>query len=315
MRYNLVFLDAATLGDADLSPLQQADCQLTLHDYTDTADIISRLQHADIAIVNKCVLDATILQQLPRLKAIMIAATGTDNVDIVAANQAGIRVENVRNYAETAVPQQVFALLLALTNQLVGYHQAVSTGHWAKSKSFCLLDYPIMELADKTIVIVGYGALGQTTARLAEAFGMKVIIAERPGALSARPGRTLLHEAFAIADVVSLHCPLTAETKHLLNTERISWLKPGAIIINTARGALIEPQALIAALQQGQLKAAGLDVLAQEPPAADDPLLNSTLANLLITPHTGWASSEARARMVNKIAANIANFITDRTDN
>lgn len=315
MRYNLVFLDAATLGDADLSPLQQADCQLTLHDYTDTTDIIARLQHADIAIVNKCVLDAAILQQLPRLKAIMIAATGTDNVDITAANQAGIQVKNVRNYAETAVPQQVFALLLALTNQLIGYHQAVNAGHWANSKSFCLLDYPIMELADKTMVIVGYGALGQATARLAEAFGMKVIIAERPEALSARPGRTLLHEAFAAADVVSLHCPLTAETRHLLNAERISWLKPGAIIINTARGALIEPQALITALQQGQLKAAGLDVLAQEPPPADDPLLSSKLANLLLTPHTGWASSEARARMVNKIAANIADFITDRTDN
>jgi len=315
MRYNLVFLDAATLGDADLSPLQQADCQLTLHDYTDTTDIIARLQHADIAIVNKCVLDAAILQQLPRLKAIMIAATGTDNVDIAAENQAGIQVKNVRNYAETAVPQQVFALLLALTNQLIGYHQAVNSGQWVNSKSFCLLDYPIMELADKTMVIVGYGALGQATARLAEAFGMRVIVTERPEASSARPGRTLLREAFAAADVVSLHCPLTAETRHLLNAERISWLKPGAIIINTARGALIEPQALITALQQGQLKAAGLDVLAQEPPPADDPLLSSKLANLLITPHTGWASSEARARMVNKIAANIADFITDRTDN
>lgn len=314
MRYNLVFLDAATLGDADLSTLQQADCHLTLHDFTAATDIVGRLQHADIAIVNKCVLDAAILQQLPRLKAIMIAATGTDNVDLIAAAKSGIVVKNVRNYAETAVPQQVFALLLALTNQLIGYHQAVSSGQWAKSNSFCLLNYPIMELADKTMVVVGYGALGQATARLAEAFGMKVLVSERPDAATARPGRTLLRDAFAAADVVSLHCPLTPDTRHLLNAERLSWLKSGAIIINTARGALIDPPALIDALQHGRLKAAGLDVLAQEPPTADDALINCQLPNLLITPHTGWASAEARARMVSKIADNITEFLASRLD-
>lgn len=314
MRYNLVFLDAATLGDADLSTLQQADCHLTLHDFTAATDIVGRLQHADIAIVNKCVLDAAILQQLPRLKAIMIAATGTDNVDLIAAAKSGIVVKNVRNYAETAVPQQVFALLLALTNQLIGYHQAVSSGQWAKSNSFCLLNYPIMELADKTMVVVGYGALGQATARLAEAFGMKVLVSERPDAATARPGRTLLRDAFAAADVVSLHCPLTPDTRHLLNAERLSWLKSGAIIINTARGALIDPPALIDALQHGRLKAAGLDVLAQEPPTADDALINCQLPNLLITPHTGWASAEARARMVRKIADNITEFLASRLD-
>lgn len=315
MRYNLVFLDAATLGDADLSPLQQADCDLTLHNFTAAKEVVMRLQHADIAIVNKCVLDAAILQQLPRLKAIMIAATGTDNVDLIAAAEAGISVKNVRNYAETAVPQQVFALLLALTNQLIGYHQAVNSGQWAKSNSFCLLDYPIMELADKTMVIVGYGALGQATAKLAEAFGMKVLVSERPDAATARPGRTLLRDAFALADVVSLHCPLTPDTQYLLNAERLSWLKSGAIIINTARGALIDPPALIAALKDGRLKAAGLDVLAQEPPAPTDLLLQCKLPNLLITPHTGWASKEARARMVSKISANILEYIAQRTDN
>lgn len=314
MRYNLVFLDAATLGDADLSALQQANCQLKLHDYSAPEDVVTRLQHADIAIVNKCVLDATILQQLPRLKAIMIAATGTDNVDLVAANKAGIVVRNVRNYAETAVPQHVFALLLALTNQLIGYQQAVRAGQWCNSKSFCLLDYPIMELAGKTMVIVGFGALGQATARLAEAFGMKVLVAERPAALTARPGRVLLPQAFAAADVVSLHCPLTAETRHLLNSERLSWLKDGAIIINTARGALIEPEAFINALSQGRIAAAGLDVLAQEPPSAKDPLINCHLPNLLITPHIGWASAEARARMVIKIADNIQEFLANRLD-
>jgi len=315
MPFQLVFLDAATLGDADITLLKQPNCHLTLHDYTAAVDIVPRLQHADIAIVNKCVLDAATLQQLPRLKAIMIAATGTDNVDIAAANHAGIVVKNVQNYAETAVPQQVFALLLALTNQLIHYHHAVQNGAWSKSKSFCLLDYPIMELAGKTLVIIGYGALGQKTAELAKVFGMNVIISERPDAVHARAGRVLLRTALAQADVVSLHCPLTPDTFHLLNAERISWLKPGAMIINTARGALIDPNALISALHSRQVGAAGLDVLAQEPPPASDILLNCKHPNLLITPHTGWASQEARKRMVHKIAVNIHNFIADRTDN
>lgn len=310
MRYNIVFLDAATLGDADLANLQQAGCQLTLHDFTPAAAIVERLVQADIAIVNKCVLDAAILRQLPRLKAIMIAATGTDNVDLAAAAAAGIIVKNVKNYAETAVPQQAMALLLALSNQLLGYHQAVSQGEWAKSQSFCLLHYPIMELAGKTMVIVGYGALGQTTARLAEAFGMRIVIADRPDALVAKEGRMLLPDAFGQADVVSLHCPLTEQTHHLINTESLSWLKPGAIIINTARGALIDPDALLAALKKGTLAAAGLDVLAQEPPAENDPLLAYQAPNLLITPHTGWASREARARMVTKIAGNLQEVIS-----
>ncbi|MDP5186213.1 MAG: D-2-hydroxyacid dehydrogenase [Alishewanella sp.] len=308
MALQLVFLDAATLGDADFSALKHIDGELTLHDYSTTAQIVPRLRNADIAIVNKCILDAGVLKQLPRLKAIMISATGTDNIDLDAAAAAGIVVKNVRNYAETAVPQHVFALLLALTNQLIGYQQRVAAGKWAQSRSFCLLDFPIMELANKTMVIVGYGALGQATAKLAAAFGMQVIIAERPSATEARPGRMLMAEAFAQADVVSLHCPLTTDTRAFINAQRLAWLKPGAILINTARGALIDTDALINALQLGKL-AAGLDVLAEEPPAPDTALLHCALPNLLITPHIGWASREARARMVSKIADNINNFI------
>lgn len=315
MHYNIVFLDAATLGDADLSPLHHAHCTLTLHDFSANADIVPRLEHADIAIVNKCVLSASIISQLPRLKAILVAATGTDNVDLNAAASAGIAVKNVQNYAETAVPQHVFSLLLALTNQLIGYRHAVRQGEWSRSNSFCLLHHPIMELADKTMVIVGFGALGQSTAKLAEAFGMRVVIADRPDAVVARPGRMLLQDAFAIADVVSLHCPLNEQTHHLLNTQTLAWLKRGAILINTARGGLIEPHALINALNQGLLGAAGLDVLAQEPPLPTDPLLQCQLPNLLITPHIGWASREARQRMIYKIANNITHFVTDSMDN
>lgn len=314
MRYNIVFLDAASLGDADLAALQQPGCELQLFPYSAPADIVDRLQHADIAIVNKCRLDATVLAQLPRLKAIMVAATGMDNIDLTAAATQGIQVFNVKDYAGTAVPQHVFALLLALSNQLCQYQQAVQRGDWSRSQNFCLLDYPMFELAGKTMVIAGYGSLGQATAELAKAFGMRVLIAERPDAETVRPGRTDFNAALAQADVISLHCPLTPSTRHLINQQRLVQLKPGAILINTARGGLVDSDALIAALRSGQLQAAALDVLDSEPPPVDHPLLNCQLPNLLLTPHIGWASREARARMVQKIADNICSYILNRTE-
>lgn len=314
MRYNIVFLDAASLGDADLAALQQPGCELQLFPYSAPADIVDRLQHADIAIVNKCRLDAAVLAQLPRLKAIMVAATGMDNIDLTAAATQGIQVFNVKDYAGTAVPQHVFALLLALSNQLCQYQQAVQRGDWSRSQNFCLLDYPMFELAGKTMVIVGYGSLGQATAELAKAFGMRVLIAERPDVTEVRPGRIAFNNALALADVLSLHCPLTPATQHLINRERLAQLKAGAVLINTARGGLIETEALIAALKSGQLLAAALDVLETEPPPAEHPLLQCRLPNLLITPHIGWASREARTRMVQKIAANIQTFVNSRVE-
>lgn len=314
MRYNIVFLDAASLGDADLAALQQPGCELQLFPYSAPADIVDRLQHADIAIVNKCRLDAAVLAQLPRLKAIMVAATGMDNIDLTAAATQGIQVFNVKDYAGTAVPQHVFALLLALSNQLCQYQQAVQRGDWSRSQNFCLLDYPMFELAGKTMVIVGYGSLGQPTAELAKAFGMRVLIAERPDVTEVRPGRIAFNKALALADVLSLHCPLTPATQHLLNRERLAQLKAGAVLINTARGGLIETEALIAALKSGQLLAAALDVLETEPPPAEHPLLQCRLPNLLLTPHIGWASREARTRMVLKIAANIQTFVNSRVE-
>lgn len=314
MRYNIVFLDAASLGDADLAALQQPGCELQLFPYSAPADIVDRLQHADIAIVNKCRLDAAVLAQLPRLKAIMVAATGMDNIDLTAAATQGIQVFNVKDYAGTAVPQHVFALLLALSNQLCQYQQAVQRGDWSRSQNFCLLDYPMFELAGKTMVIVGYGSLGQATAELAKAFGMRVLIAERPDVTEVRPGRIAFNNALALADVLSLHCPLTPATQHLINRERLAQLKAGAVLINTARGGLIETEALIAALKSGQLLAAALDVLETEPPPAEHPLLQCRLPNLLLTPHIGWASREARTRMVLKIAVNIQTFVNSRMD-
>lgn len=312
MRYSVVFLDAGSLGDTDLTVLQQPNCELIFHPSTDEQQLFSRAQHADVLIVNKCRLNADLLTRLPKLKSILVAATGTDNIDCQAAAQLGIQVTNVQDYAATAVPQHVFALLLALTNQLFAYQAAVNAGRWSQSQHFCLLDYPIIELAQKTMVVVGYGALGQATAKLATAFGMRVLVAERPAAKVIRTGRVAFCEALAQADVLSLHCPLLPETYHLMNQQTLGYLKPGALLINTARGALIEPQALLTALQTGQLGAAALDVLSQEPPPADDPLIQAGLSNLLITPHIGWASREARNRMVRKIAANLADFVTSR---
>ncbi|NRQ43422.1 D-2-hydroxyacid dehydrogenase [Rheinheimera sp. YQF-2] len=308
--HTMVFLDAATMGDADLSALQQQNATLVCHSHTLAADIVPRLQHATIAIVNKAELTADILQQLPALKLICVAATGVNNVDLTAAAALGITVCNVRGYADTAVPQHVFALLLQLTNQVQQYHQAVQRGDWQRSRHFCLLDYPVTELAGKCFVVIGYGALGKATAGLAAAFGMQVVIAEQPGAAICREGRVVFNDALAQADVISLHCPLTADTEHLFNRHTFAMVKRGALLLNTARGGLVDAAALLNALQSGQLAGAALDVLQQEPPAADDLLCNSSHPNLIITPHMAWASAEARRRMVQQLAANVQAFIS-----
>lgn len=306
---SVVFTDAGSLADTALSALEALRVPITLYDYTSSEHLLSRLQDANIVITNKTVLDAETLQQLPALRYICVAATGVNNIDVKAAQRLGIQVSNVQNYAGLAVAQHVFALLLQLTNQVQHYHQAVQQGNWSRSKQFCLLDYPITELAGKTMVIVGFGTLGKTTAKLAEAFGMHVVVAERPDYQTCRPGRLPFFQALAQADVISLHCPLTDATIQLFDDKVLSTIKPGALLINTARGALIDETALLQALQSGQLAGAALDVLSSEPPPADNLLLNAQLPNLIITPHVAWASAEARLRLVEQLADNITAFI------
>ena len=306
----IVFLDAATLADTDLTPLQSGGRSLQCYDHTAPTQVVARLQSASVAIVNKVELTSTVLQQLPQLRLICVAATGVNNVDLQSARQLGIAVCNVRGYANTAVPQHVMALLLALSNNIKRYDHAVRQGHWSQSQHFCLLDYPLLELADKTFVVVGYGALGQASAKLAAAFGMKVIIAEQPDASLCRPDRVPFHQALTQADVVSLHCPLTSANHQLFNAAVFAAMKPGALLINTARGALIDESALLAALQSGQLAGAALDVLTQEPPSADNPLITANLPNLIITPHMAWATAEARQRMVTQLASHISTFFS-----
>lgn len=307
----IVFLDAGSMGDIDLTPLQLPGCQLTCFASTPPEAVAERLQHADIAIVNKVQLNNNILQALPQLKLICVAATGVNNIDQTAASSQGVVVCNVRGYADTTVPQHAMALLLGLTNQISNYQQTLASGEWSQSPHFCLHSHPLTELSDKRFVVVGYGALGQATARLANAFGMQVIISERAAVQHSRQGRVHFEQALRQADVLSLHCPLTADTYQLLNSERLALLPDGAMVINTARGDLIDEEALLRELKAGRL-AAGLDVLSSEPPPANHILLQQPRPNLLLTPHIGWASPAARSRLMAQLCENIMAFLAGK---
>lgn len=309
---NVVFLDAATVHGADLSPLERVTpVKLQCYPHTCAADLVPRAIDATVIITNKVQLDRPTLMQLPKLRLICIAATGTNCVDLTAAKELGITVSNVRDYALDSVPQHTMALLLALTNQIVQNQRAVERGDWQRQPLFCLLTHPIQSLSGKTMTIVGHGGLGQATAALAKAFGMHICIAERPNAAIIRPGRDAFATALAKADVVSLHCPATPGQGYLLSAAEFALMKPTALLINTARGHLVDPQALLQALTSGQLAGAALDVLLQEPPPLDDPLITAQLPNLLISPHIAWAADSAMQRLVNQIAENLHAFSTD----
>ncbi|MGA7966396.1 MAG: D-2-hydroxyacid dehydrogenase [Gammaproteobacteria bacterium] len=301
-----VFLDLATVDhdDLDLAPLHKVAGEFQAWPVTPPDEIATRMAGADVVIINKTRLGAEVLEAAgPGL--VCLAATGTDNVDIEVARRCGTGVANIRDYCTDSLTQHVFALVLALTTRLIDYSKAVRAGEWSRSETFALLDYPIHELAGKTLAIVGYGTLGRAVAERARAFGMRILIAERRGEI-ARPGRVDFEQALSEADIVSLHVPLTEATRELINADTLALLKPGALLINTARGGLVDEAALVEALRSGRLGGAGLDVLGQEPPPADHPLLDPTLNNCIVTPHIAWAAREARQRAVEEIAANIA---------
>ena len=308
----IVLLDQATLPDIDLQPFNklQLSQPYAVQCYAQTAaeQVLQRLAGAKVALVNKVVLNASTLAQLPELQLICVLATGVNNVDVAAATRLGMTVCNARDYASHAVPQHAMALLLALMNQIPAYQQAVQQGAWSRSAQFCYLGFPIRQLSGLTFVVLGYGGLGQATARLAEAFGMQLVIAERPGRSEIRAGRVSFTEALQRADVLSLHCPATPDNARLLNAETLRLLKPQAVIVNTARGSLIDSAALATALRRGELAGAALDVLDIEPPPADHPLLQADIPNLIISPHVGWASREAMQTLVLQAAENIDAF-------
>jgi len=312
---NAVLLDANTLGaDIDLAPLYDCVPDWDTYPLTFAEHTLARIKGAGCVFSNKVVLQAEHFQACPSLQYIGILATGTNNVDLVAAKAHNITVTNVVQYATPAVVQHTFNLILSLYTQQTQYVQAVKHGDWSRSSQFCLLDYPVREIAGKTLVIVGYGELGQGVAQVAQAFGMTVKIAQRPGtegeiAPSDGLQRQPLYELLPHADILSLHCPLTPQTEKLINVDSLALMKPDAVLINTARGGLIDETALANALQHGKIGGAALDTLSSEPPSPDNPLLSLNLPNLLITPHTAWASREARQRLIDQAADNFRAFL------
>jgi glycerate dehydrogenase len=304
-----VLLDLATIdrGDVDLAALRGACGAWTLHERTPPEQTGDRLADAEVVVTNKVVLDRDHLRSTPSLSLVCVAATGTNNVDLEAARELGIAVSNVTAYATPAVVQHVFALMLAHATRLAEYQQAVRDGAWARSDQFCLLDYPIRELASLTLGIVGYGELGRGVAKVAEAFGMQVLVAQRPGR-PAEPGRLPLADLLPRVDVLSLHCPLTETTRNLIGAAELGLMRPDALLINTARGGIVDERALADALRRGVIGGAAVDVLTVEPPRDGNPLLDLSLPNLIVTPHTAWASRESRQRLIDEVAENIRAF-------
>ena len=300
-------LDSVDRDDLDLSRLTASVTQWEWHGLASDDDLHEILANTDVVITNKVVLTDEHLRRADRLKLICIAATGTNNVDIEAAARNNIAVCNVRGYATPAVVQHVFTLLLVLTTRFNEYTAAVRRGEWSRSPFFCLLDYPLRELAGKCVGIVGYGNLGRAVARVAEAFGMHVLLARRD-AEDTRPARLALHELLPQVDVLTLHCPLTEHNRGMIGAAELALMKHDAVLINTARGGLVDEYALVEALQSDQIGGAGLDVLEKEPPPPGYPILKTELPNLVITPHTAWASLESRQRLVDEIALNIEAF-------
>lgn len=309
-----VFLDLDTVshrGDVELAPLQAALGSLTVHGTTPADALAARIADAEVVLTNKCALDAAAFAAAPRLKLVCLAATGHDNIDLAAARAHGVGVCNIRAYCTPGVVQHVFALLLAHAQRLDGYRALVAARAWERAPQFTLLDLPIHELACRTLGVVGWGELGRAVAKVAEAFGMRVLVAERKaagGGGASRGGRVAFETVLAESDYLTLHCPLDASTRGLIGAAELALMKPSAVLINCARGAVVDEAALAAALRAGRLAGAGIDVLSQEPPTAGNPLLEPGVPNLIVTPHVAWAAVESRQRAIGQMAECIAAF-------
>ena len=308
----LVILDKASLdcGDLNFSKLNTLGLIIEEFDSTNPDQISERILEADIVVTNKVIIDSDIIKQAKNLKLICITATGTNNVDLVAAKQKEIVVCNVTGYATSSVVQHVFMLITALNTNLSQYRQALKAERWSESKFFCLLDFPITDLEGKILGIIGYGELGRGVAKVAAAFGMKILIAE-----SLKPekdcndNRVALTTLLSKSDIVSLHCPLTPQTENLISDAEFEIMKSSALLINTARGGIVNENALLHALNTKQIAGAGVDVLVNEPPLTNEPLLTSELSNLIVTPHIAWASLSSRQRLFDSVISNIEAFL------
>lgn len=308
----IVFLDRTGIPATHEIPRPNFAHQWIEYDRTSADQTYERAKEADIIITSKVLLTRELLAKLPKLKLIAITATGTNNVDMVAAQELGIVVKNVTGYSSVTVPEHVMGMIYALKHSLMSYHRdQIMTDRWATCGQFCYVDYPVTDIRGSTLAIFGKGNTGSEVARLAQAVGMRVIFAEHKNAQVIREGYVSFEEAFKQADIVSLHCPLTEQTQHLINTETLALMKPTAYLINTGRGPLVDEKALLEALENRQIAGAALDVLAKEPPELDDPLMLAAkrLPNLLITPHVAWASDSAVTTLVNKVTENMETFV------
>lgn len=305
MKKQLVILDGIVANPGDLSwaPLYEM-CDVTLYDRTAPEDVIARIGNAEMILLNKVVITADIMDACPKMKYIGILATGYNVVDIAAAKARGIVVTNVPAYSTPTVAQFTFALLLEICHRIGHHSDAVHAGKWCACPDFSFWDFPLMELQGKTMGIVGYGSIGKAVAQLARAFGMEVLAYSRHGA---EEYHTDLDDLYARSDVVTLHCPLTSENAGMMNAETIVKMKDGAILINTARGGLINERDLADALKSGKLYAAASDVMGHEPLNADCPLLG--LDNMIITPHIAWAAREARQRLLDMVENNVRQYL------
>lgn len=304
------------MGDGlDLEPLRNVVSELVLFDDSAADCIAERIGDAEIVFTNKIRLTQDLIDKAPNLRLIALTATGTDNIDTAAAKKHGIAVANIRAYCTQSVVEHVFGVLLSLTHSLGPYQRAVRAGEWHDADDFCLLHHPIRQLSAMTLGIVGYGSLGKGVARIARAFGMQVIVSVRPGSTRVPADRVAFDELLAQSDVVSLHCPLTERTRGLFSAAEFRAMRDTAILINTARGGLVDSAALVAALAAGRIAGAAIDVLQKEPPVDGDPLLDYTGDNLIVTPHVAWAANEARQNAIDEMAANTRAFLAGEERN
>lgn len=311
--HDIVFLDRDSL----IAQVRTPAFEHRWRDYPATSadDVVERLRGATIAITNKVPLRADALARLPDLKMIAVAATGTDNVDLAACRERGIVVANIRNYSLVSVPEHCFALILAVRRNLRAYVADVEAGRWERSTRFCLLDHPIGDLAGSRLGIVGYGALGRRVAQIGRAFGMDVAVTSRSPVADTDVTPLPLDELLATSDVVSLHLPLTEQTRHMIGARELAAMKRGAILINTARGGLVDEAALAQALRDGTIAGAGFDVLSKEPPVPDNPLLQLRLPNFVLTPHVAWASGGAMQTLADMLVDNLEAWVAGKPVN
>ena len=313
MTHRIVFLDRSTLQ----ARVRRPAFEHTWQEYavTGAGELVERLQEATVAITNKVPLRAEALRRLPKLKLIAVAATGYDVIDIAYCQANGIAVANIRNYAVHTVPEHAFALITALRRNLIAYREDVEKGRWQQIDQFCFFDHPIRDLYGATLGIIGEGVLGQGTANIARGFGMRVLFADHAPPKAPGVEFTPLDQVLAESDVISLHVPLTADTRNVIGIEQFRRMKRTAILINTARGGLVDERALVQALKEGLIAGAGFDVLTREPPREGNPLLELRLPNFILTPHVAWASDGAMQFLADQLVDNIEAFVKGSPQN